>query len=140
MGKSRGRVIDEDVMEVVLHILEKWKGRLTWDTLIAAIKASIATEYTRQALSKHDKIASAFVLRKASLASEECRPASKDTRVNILQDKLNELKSENVRLTAECNAYRAKFIRWTANALKRNITSDQLDTPLIPVHRGRTER
>jgi len=133
-------VIDEDVMEVVLHILDKWKGRLTWDALIVAIKASIATEYTRQALSKHEKIASAFVLRKASLASEECRPASKDVRVNVLQDKLDELKAENVRLTAECNAYRAQFIRWTSNALKRNITFDQLDAPLTPVHRGRTER
>ena len=140
MGKARGRVIDEDVMEVVLHILDKWKGRLTWDALIVAIKASIATEYTRQALSKHEKIASAFVLRKASLASEECRPASKDVRVNVLQDKLDELKAENVRLTAECNAYRAQFIRWTSNALKRNITFDQLDAPLTPVHRGRTER
>lgn len=133
-------MIDEDVMEVVLHILDKWKGRLTWDALIVAIKASIATEYTRQALSKHEKIASAFVLRKASLASEECRPASKDVRVNVLQDKLDELKAENVRLTAECNAYRAQFIRWTSNALKRNITFDQLDAPLTPVHRGRTER
>jgi len=140
VGKARGRVIDEDVMEVVLHILDKWKGRLTWDALIVAIKASIATEYTRQALSKHEKIASAFVLRKASLASEECRPASKDVRVNVLQDKLDELKAENVRLTAECNAYRAQFIRWTSNALKRNITFDQLDAPLTPVHRGRTER
>lgn len=133
-------MIDEDVKDVVLHILDRWKGRLTWDALIVAIKASIATEYTRQALSKHDRIASAFVLRKSSLAAEEGRPASQDRRVNVMQDRLDELKAENDRLTAECNAYRAQFIRWTANALKRNITFDQLDAPLTPVHRGRTER
>lgn len=140
MAKARGRVIDEDVLEVVLHILENWKGRLTWDSLIVAIKASIATEYTRQALSKHNKIATAFVLRKASLANEENRPPSKDTRVNTLSDKIRELEAEVARLKDECNAYQAMFIRWTANALKKNITFEQLDTPLVSVNRGRTAK
>ena len=138
MGKPRGRIIDEDVIEVILHILDNWKGVLTWDALILAIKASIATKYTRQALSKHERIAAAFVLRKGTLAQEEGRLPSGDSRINALMDTIARLKAENVRINAECERYRAQFIRWTNNAQKKNFTFEQLDAPLPPVHRGKT--
>lgn len=139
MGKPRGRVIDEDVLEVVLHILDTWTGKLTWDALIASIKASIATEYTRQALSKHERIATAFGLRKVSLEQEQGRPTSGDARVNALLETISTLKAQNARLNVECEQHRAMFIRWTHNAQMKNLTFEQLDAPLSPVHRGATE-
>lgn len=50
MPKPRGRVIDERITETILHILDRWEGKLSWDLLIKAVKASTASEYTRQAL------------------------------------------------------------------------------------------
>lgn len=82
MVKRRARVIDEDVIEVVLHILDGWKGKLTWDLLIVAVKASISAHYTRQALSGHKRIAEAFVLRKKGLAKEVGKLPSGDARTN----------------------------------------------------------
>lgn len=137
--KPRGRVIDDQIIEVILYILEGWKGKLTWDALIAAIKASISTEYTRQALSGHKQIADAFVLRKSTLAKQAGRPVSSDNRVNALSDAVARLTSENERLKAELNSYRSMFIRWTANAQKKGITSKMLDAPLVKPDRGQTD-
>jgi hypothetical protein len=139
VAKSRARVIDEDVIGVVLHILDGWKGKLTWDALIAAIKASMSTEYTRQALAGHKRIADAFVVRKGTLAKEGGRAPTKDARVNALNETVLRLKAENKRLEAEVNNYREMFIRWTSNAQRKGLTSELLNAPLTRVHRAQTK-
>jgi hypothetical protein len=138
VAKSRGRVIDDVVIEVILHILDSWKGKLTWDALILEIKANIATTYTRQALSNHERISSAFVLRKLSLAKEQGRTSSGDSRLDSMMETVSALKAENIRLHAECERYRAQFIRWVYNSQRKNLTFEQLDAPMPPVHRGRS--
>lgn len=140
MGKPRGRVIDEVVIEVILHVLDAWTGKLTWDLLITAIKASIATEYTRQALSGHERIATAFSLRKASLGKEEGKRSSGDARIDKLLKTIDTLKAKNAHLTIEGEKYRAKFIRWTQNAQKVGLTEEQLDADLTPIHRGASDK
>ncbi|MBA5686081.1 hypothetical protein [Rugamonas apoptosis] len=139
MAKPRGRVIDETVIEVVEHLLDKWTGKLTWDLLIAAIKAAIATEYTRQALLNHPRIAQAFSTRKLSLAKEQGRPQPQDARTLGLLKTIDTLKAENARLMNECVGYRAKFIRWTHNASAKGFTEAQLDVPLPPSLRDSTD-
>lgn len=139
MAKSRGRVIDETVLEVIEHLLDKWSGKLTWDLLIDAIKSSIATEYTRQALAGHERIVKAFSLRKTSLSKDAGRPSSGDTRIDGLIETIDTLKAENARLNQECVGHRAMFIRWTQNALIKGLTEEQLNAPLPPVFRGATE-
>lgn len=139
MVKRRARVIDDNVTEVVLHILDGWKGKLTWDALIAAVKASISAEYTRQALSGHKRIAEAFVLRKSGLAKELGRLPSGDARINGYLDTIARLKAENQRLASEVNNYREMFIRWTFNAQKKNLTSDFLNSPMLRPERNSTQ-
>ena len=139
MVKRRARVIDNNVTEVVLHILDGWKGKLTWDALIAAVKASISAEYTRQALSGHKRIAEAFVLRKSGLAKELGRLPSGDARINGHLDTIARLKAENQRLALEVNNYREMFIRWTFNAQKKNLTSDFLNSPMLRPERNSTQ-
>lgn len=139
MVRRRARVIDDDVMEVVLHILDGWKGKLTWDALIAAIKASISAEYTRQALFGHQRIAEAFVLRKSELAKEVGKLPSGDAKTNANLETIARLKAENKRLTSEANNYREMFIRWTYNAQKKNLTAEFLNSPMLPVQRDKTE-
>lgn len=139
MVKRRARKIDDDITEVILYILDSWKGKLTWDALIAAINASISTEYTRQALSGHNRIAEAFKLRKHGLAKEVGKLPSGDARINAHLESISRLKAENQRLTTEVNNYREMFIRWTFNAHKRNLTSTFLNTPMSPPERDTTE-
>jgi hypothetical protein len=137
--KRRARIIDEDVIEVVLHILDGWKGKLTWDLLIAAVKASISADYTRQALSGHTRIADAFVLRKRGLAKEVGKIPSGDARTNGYLETISRLKAENQRLASEVNNYREMFIRWTFNAQKMNLTAADLNSPLLRPERDATK-
>ena len=139
MARSRGRVIDDDVTEVILHILDGWKGKLTWDALIKAIKASISTEYTRQALAGHARISNAFTLRKGQLAAQNGKPISGNSKVNALTESASRLQAENARLKAEINNYREMFLRWTANAHMKGLTSEMLDKPLARIHRGQSD-
>lgn len=139
MAKRRGRIIDEEITEVILHILDGWKGKLTWDALIAAVKASISAEYTRQALAGHKRIADAFVLRKSGLAKDSTKLPSGDARINGYVETISRLKAENQRLTAEVNNYREMFIRWTVNAQRKNLTSEFLNTPMLATERDATE-
>ena len=126
-------------MEVILHILDGWKGKLTWDALIKSIKASISTEYTRQALSGHARISNAFTLRKAELSRLNGGKPSPIQKVNELADAFNRLKQENLRLKTEINNYREMFIRWAANAHKKGLTSEMLDRPLTTIDRGQSK-
>jgi hypothetical protein len=137
VAKPRGRVIDDDVIEVVIYILNNWTGKLSWEALIDAIKASIATQYTRQALSKHERIATAFSLRKRAIVGEGRPRSSGDARVDALEATISELKAENNRLNAEVDRFRAQFIRWTHNAQSK-FTFEELDAPLPPTNRGKT--
>lgn len=139
MVKRRARVIDDDVIEVVLHILDGWKGKLTWELLIAAIKASISAHYTRQALSGHTRISEAFVLRKKGLAKEVGKLPSGDARTNGYLETIARLKVANQRLEAEVNNYREMFIRWTFNAQGKNLTAEFLNRPMLPPDRNATK-
>jgi len=138
MGKRRARAIDKEITAVVIQMLDDWSGKLTWDRLIAAIKASTSIEYTRQALANHKQIADAFVVRKATLANSAGRPVSSNSRVNTLTDAVGRLTVENARLSRELNEYREMFIRWTANAQKNGLTSEVLNKPLLKPLRGQT--
>lgn len=139
MPRPRGRVIDDDVTEVILHILDSWNGKLTWDTLIKAVKASISTEYTRQALAGHERIANAFALRKRHLANATEKPLSGNKQVNFLRETAARLEAENARLKAEVNNYREMFLRWVANAHQKGLTSELLDRPLASINRGQSK-
>lgn len=135
MAKSRARAIDSDVIEVVSELLREWNGKLTWDLLVKRIRDSIGIEYTRQALDKHEQIAREFSLRKSSLRKESGRPAPSNTQIDALQKKIDRLTAENELLTIECNNYRAMFVVWTANAVKKGLTEKMLNEPLLAANR-----
>lgn len=132
MAKSRAPVIDRDVIEVVQAILSSWSGKLTWDLLIAAIKKGIRVEYTRQALANHKVIVEEFNQKKRALQLAAGRPQPTDVRVDKLQKEIDSLKAKNEHLTVACNNYEAKFIVWTANAVRLGISESELNVPLDP--------
>lgn len=138
MAKSRGRIIDDLVIEVIEHLLDTWEGKLTWDLLIAAIKASIATQYTRQALANHERIAHAFSDRQKALRNREESPLPGNPQVAALMKKIETLEAENARLQLECQRHRAMFIRWVSNAQKKNLTAEELNAELPPAQRRAT--
>jgi hypothetical protein len=135
VAKNRARIIDADVIEVVLVLLNEWSGKLTWNALIAQIRKNIGVEYTRQALANHRELSREFSLRKLSLKKEVGRPIPADNRLAVMLKTIERLQSEKEMLSTECNNYRAMFVVWTSNAVKRGITEKQMNAPLQPAMR-----
>ena len=130
---------DEDIL-AVCQIIDGWSydSTLTWNSLIQAIEKRLLKSWSRQALDRHDRIKSAFNLKKESLrkgspvANEEKLPA--DTRKAL--ETINRLRSENERLTKENNDLMDMFRVWSYNANAKGLTEDVLNMPLPPIRHG----
>lgn len=64
----RAKNLTDNVIAEIVHILDGWNTKLTWDLLIAKIEQRLRVRYTRQALFQHERISSAFVMRKKALS------------------------------------------------------------------------
>lgn len=127
-------ITEEDVSNV-LKLLDGWQYELTWELLVKACEEKLGLVTTRQALSRKERIKSAFNSSKKSMKVEGkhfARPNS----INIAHDRIERLARENTRLKAENEALLERFVRWQANASNRGITKEQLDRPLRKPDRG----
>ena len=146
MKHSRAKNLNAAAVAEILGVLDGWRGRLTWLLLIEAVENRLGQHYTRQALHNHERIASAFRLRK-SLASAlpRQRPSRLDSpRTRTLDEeatfqRISRLEAENERLNSENHHLLEQFVRWAYNAHIRGIDKASLDRPLPRVNRQQTE-
>jgi hypothetical protein len=142
MARNRARnLADADIADIVA-ILDGWSGKLSWESLIQAIKLRKRATYTRQALHKHERIKLAFSLRKKLLAATEPRSAPKaaSPELQVALERIARLEAENARLDAENQALLGQFACWAYNAHTRGLDHAFLSRELPPVDRDRTVR
>ena len=135
----RGKNLTDDAIEQIVRLLDGWEGKLTWETLIAAIVTRLHCEYTRQALHKHERIRTAYTLRKESLAGHRDAAVSRGS--GPLADamaRIARLEAENQRLEAENQRLLEQFVVWAYNAHTRGLDKEFLSQPLPRVNRGQT--
>lgn len=61
-------VVTNENISDILHLIDTWKGKLTWPLLCNEVKAMLGLEdVTRQALSGYKEIQEAYTARKQSL-------------------------------------------------------------------------
>lgn len=124
---------DESIGEIV-DVIDRWPSpKLTWDLLIQEIKKRLKTEYTRQALFKHERILRTYQDRKKVLAMDPDKVMPIGTGNKILDEALERIKHLNVkveRLESENNRLLEQFILWRYNASVKGITMDYLSQPL----------
>ena len=135
----RGKNLTDDAIEQIVRLLDGWEGKLTWDALIDATVSRLHYKYTRQALYKHERIRTAFALRKASLGGG----AEKTVRRGYRQEteaitKIARLEAENQRLQYENQRLLEQFVVWAYNAHTRGLDKEFLSQPLPRVNRGQT--
>ncbi|MBW8375624.1 hypothetical protein [Stenotrophomonas sp.] len=132
MKKKRAPDLTEDLVGSVLDAIDGWKGKLTWDLLIAAVERTTGIAYSRFTLSAYPEIANAFTLRKEALrgtwAGEQSIPRDEKVRaaleqVERLQRSVQRLKSENMLL-------KEQFVTWALNAERKGVTMLMLNAPL----------
>lgn len=135
----RARNLTDSDIATILSLLDGWTGRLSWDSLTTSIEARTGQSYTRQALSKHPRILSAFQLRKKGPeARREERVESPELEAAL--QRIARLEAENTRLDAEKAALLEQFARWAYNAHARGLQLEMLNRPLPPVDRDQTRQ
>ena len=133
--RIRSSNITDQNIEDIVRLLDGWAaGKLTWNSLIDAVSFRFNEQYTRQALSKHNRIKRAYDITKERIAG------NKDTTLgprgqDILAQKIERLEAENLRLTQENEDLLFQFARWAYNAYTKGITQDELEKPLPNVDR-----
>lgn len=138
---TRSKNLTDGDIEMIVRLLDGWSGSLTWNTLIDAVEKRLFNRYTRAALHRHTRIATAFTSRQKSLADAPGRTdtAGASPELQAAQQRIDRLEAENERLNRENNNLLEQFVRWTYNAGRRGLDGAFLSSPLPPVNRDRTK-
>lgn len=141
MRKARAPDLTDERILAVLDVLDGWKGKLTWDLLIAAVKDSTGITYSRFTFADYPEIANAFALKKEVLrgawSGEPATP--RDVRVRSSLDKADRLKAKVERLSLENQLLKEQFVIWAHNAERKGVTLMMLNTPLPKPERERSK-
>lgn len=141
MRKTRAPDLTEERIQVVLDILDGWKGKLTWDLLLHAVEEKIGIAYSRFTFAEYPKIANAFSLRKKALSgtwtAEPSQPRDKQVRAALEQ--LERYRAKVERLEQENQLLLEQFVTWATNAERKGVTMSMLNAPLSKPNRDRSK-
>jgi hypothetical protein len=136
MKLKRSRNLRDEDVRTIVSILDGWSGPLTWTLLIDAVYARLYCRYTRQALHKHERIKTAFEVRKKNGQTQPQARGSAQLQKAI--ERISRLEAENQRLLAENDRLLEQFARWAFNAYVRGIGENELNRPLPEIDRRQT--
>jgi hypothetical protein len=129
-------------IDQVVSLLVGWKGKLTWEGLVAVHKKRNGKVRSRQAFARAAAIKIAFDTAKKRLRHAEAaddRPATPDE-LRMLRDRVARLTAENEQLRAENVALLDQFVTWQYNAFAAGITYTKLNEPKPSIDMKPTER
>lgn len=141
MKKTRAPDLTEEHIQVVIDILDGWKGKLTWDLLLDAVQKSTGFRYSRFTFADYPEIANAFSLKKDTLrgtwTGERSQP--RDERVRAALEQVERYKAKVERLEKENELLLEQFVTWATNAERKGVTMAMLNAPLPKPERARTK-
>lgn len=141
MTKRAKNLSDTDVTTIIA-ILDGWSDKLTWELLLTAIEVRLHQKYTRQALSKHERVLHAFQLRKTNVteSGSTARRVASSPELELALQRITRLESENARLEVERANFLEQFARWAYHAHSRGLSIEMLSAPLPSVNRDQTKK
>lgn len=141
MKKSRAPALTTERIQVVLEVLDGWKGKLTWELLIADVEKATGIAYSRFTFSEYPEIANAFALKKDALRGTwNSGPAvPKDERVRAALAQVERLQGTVARLKQENMLLKEQFVTWATNAERKGVTLMMLNAPLPKPERDRSK-
>jgi len=141
MKKTRAPDLTPERIQVVLEMLDGWKGKLTWDLLITAVEKVTGIAYSRFTFSEYPEIANAFALKKEALRGtwkgELAVP--RDARVRAALEQVDRLQATVDRLKQENTLLKEQFVTWAHNAERKGVTIMMLNAPLAKPQRDRSK-
>lgn len=141
MKKTRAPDLTPERIEVILTTIDNWKGKLTWDLLIAAVERVTGIAYSRFTLTEYPDIANAFTLKKEALRGTYKGEPSvpRDERVRAALEQVERLQATVDRLKNENMLLKEQFVTWANNAERKGVTMMMLNAPLPRPPRDRTK-
>ncbi|NUB24268.1 hypothetical protein [Azospirillum brasilense] len=135
-GKNAHRVrITDQHVDAIRNIIERWPRPITWNEIIAESAKHLGHTWTRQALERHEAIKAAY----AAKRDARPEPCPIDPAVALLTQQVERQVQEIGRLERLVESYKDLFIRYQYNAYARGITPAELEMPLPPIDRRRSE-
>lgn len=115
----------------VMDVINRWseKEKLTWDALCDKLLSVIGKRPTRQSLSSYSLIAECFNNKKEKIKQGE-EKIIKPSSMKVAAQRIKRLEAENQSLAVINAKFLEQFIRWQYNAFLKNITPEELDSPL----------
>jgi hypothetical protein len=140
---SKPKLTADDI-DIIVDLLTKWRGKLTWNLLVDKIGAILNHSYTRQALNEHRTVKRAFQIAKDRIRSAPTKGAQPRSEylspeLAVALERIETLQAEIALLKLERNAFLEKFAVWIYNARNKGISEGELNRNLPPVERHRTD-
>lgn len=136
--KTRAPDMTKERLQLVVDILDAWKGKLTWDLLIKELAQATEITYSRFTLAEYPSIANAFSLRKQALKGAIPR-TPRDELVKAALEKTDRYRAKAERLEQENQLLLEQFVTWAANAERKGVTMSMLNAPLPKPNRDRSK-
>ncbi|GGD61600.1 hypothetical protein [Lacimicrobium alkaliphilum] len=134
-------VVTEKTMPLILHELDKWSGKLTWNLFSDRVAKILNEEsLSYHALIKYEVIKEAFTLRKKALKEVKENTGPTDATVEMLLKENEVLRAKNAQLERQVTNLQQQFIHWQANLHKMPhvdivALDSKLNAPLPEVKR-----
>lgn len=125
-------VTDENISEI-LHLIETWKGKLTWPLLCDEIMVMLQLDHvTRQGISGYKQIQEAYTKRKQYLRENKNVEAPPiNSNVEFLQNQVASLEAELERANKTIEMYKQRFVLWQYNAYVHGVRMESLDDAVV---------
>ena len=134
-------VITAENISEVLHLIETWKGKLSWPLLCEEVMVMLQLDdVSRQALSGYDNIQKAYTARKQFLRENkntEAPPVNSD--VEYWQNQVESLEAELERANKTIEKYKQRFVLWQHNAYIHGMRMESLDDAVEMLNKPLTE-
>ncbi|EHY5915930.1 hypothetical protein K4J80_004824, partial [Escherichia coli] len=117
----------------ITNVINNWNKdeKLTWDALCDKLVKIIGKRPSRQSLSSHVKISDCFNSKKKTLKfGIKEKYSIKPANLEIACQRIKRLETENEALIALNNRYLEQFKIWLYNSHLKQITVEELNSPL----------
>lgn len=134
------KIITEKTLPLALHELDKWSGKLTWNSFAAQLAKVLGEEsVSRHTLLSYPALVEAFNNRKDSL-KEALNSTEKDVTLEFAKEQISILEAKVERLEKQNESLLEQFVRWQHNAymmpnVDMKVLNQRLDKPLPEVDR-----
>ena len=134
------KIITEKTLPLALHELDKWSGKLTWNSFAEQLAKVLGEKnISRHTLLSYPALVDAFNDRKQSL-KEASKGAEKDITLEFAKQQIATLEAKVERLEKQNEKLLEQFVRWQHNAymmpnVDMRILNKRLNKPLSGVDR-----